>query len=66
MRISLLDYDKTKMPNLALMKISAYHKANGDDVDFYEPLFSKPDKLYYLKFLALQNSLCHLKIALLN
>jgi len=49
MKISLIDYDKTSMPNLALMKLSAWHKAHGDDVDFYEPLFSKPDKIYCSK-----------------
>jgi len=48
-KISLIDYDKTNMPNLALMKLSAYHKANGDVVDFYEPLFSKPDRIYCSK-----------------
>ncbi|MDR2594558.1 MAG: hypothetical protein LBC87_07300 [Fibromonadaceae bacterium] len=46
MKISLIDYDKTRMPNLALMKISAWHKAKGDDVDFYEPLFSNPNIIY--------------------
>ena len=49
MKISLIDYDKTRMPNLALMKLSAWHKAKGDEVDFYEPLFSKPDLVYSSK-----------------
>jgi len=49
MKISLIDYDKTSMPNLALMKLSAWHKANGDAVDFYEPIFSKPDKIFISK-----------------
>jgi len=49
MKISLIDYDKTRMPNLALMKLSAWHKAKGDEVDFYEPLFSKPDKIFISK-----------------
>ena len=31
------------------MKISAYHKAKGDDVDFYNPLFDKPDLIYASK-----------------
>jgi hypothetical protein len=31
------------------MKISAFHKAKGNDVDFYMPLFSKPDKIYCSK-----------------
>lgn len=33
MRISLIDVD-SKIPNLALMKISAYHKQKGDTVGF--------------------------------
>jgi radical SAM superfamily enzyme YgiQ (UPF0313 family) len=45
-KISLIDYDKTGFPNLALMKISAWHKTQGDEVKFYEPLFDKPDKIY--------------------
>ena len=33
MRIRLIDID-SKIPNLALMKVSAYHKARGDEVGF--------------------------------
>jgi hypothetical protein len=53
--------DKTKFPNFALMKISAWHKARGSTVDWYEPLltdmyskiysssvFSFADRDYYL------------------
>jgi hypothetical protein len=32
MRIGLLDLDRTGFPNVALMKLSAWHKAQGDDV----------------------------------
>lgn len=42
MRISLRDID-SKIPNLALMKISAYHKAKGDLVDFN---LRNPDRVY--------------------
>ena len=42
MRISLIDVD-SKIPNLALMKLSAYHKAKGDTVGFN---LSNPDKIY--------------------
>jgi len=42
MRISLRDVD-SKIPNLALMKISAYHKAKGDVVGFN---LHNPDKIY--------------------
>ena len=42
MRISLRDVD-SKIPNLALMKISAYHKQKGDVVGFN---LHNPDKIY--------------------
>ena len=38
MKVGLYDVD-SKIPNLALMKISAYHKSKGDDVEMYQPLF---------------------------
>lgn len=34
MKIGIIDMDNTGFPNLALMKISAYHKEKGDDVEF--------------------------------
>lgn len=37
MNVSLVDID-SKIPNVALMKASAWHKAQGDSVKFYEPL----------------------------
>lgn len=49
MKVSLVDVDGHNFPNLALMKISAWHKANGDDVDWYMPLFSHPDRIYASK-----------------
>lgn len=39
MRIGLIDVDGHRFPNLALMKISAWHKAKGDTVEWYAPLF---------------------------
>lgn len=39
MRIGLIDVDGHNFPNLPLMKISAYHKAKGDSVEWYQPLF---------------------------
>lgn len=39
MKIGLIDVDGHNYPNLPLMKISAYHKAKGDDVSFYDPMF---------------------------
>ena len=47
MKIGIYDVD-SKIPNLALMKLSAHHKNNGDDVEFYSPLFSY-DKIYASK-----------------
>lgn len=38
MKIGLIDVDGHNFPNLALMKISAYHKKKGDDVDWCVPL----------------------------
>jgi hypothetical protein len=48
MKIGLIDVD-SKIPNLALMKISAYHKAQGDAVKLHDPLLDKPDKVYASK-----------------
>lgn len=49
MKIGLVDVDKTKFPNLALMKISAYHKSIGDIVEWANPLFGDYDKVYKAK-----------------
>ena len=54
MRIGLIDVDGHNFPNLPLMKLSAWHKANGDTVEWYEPLihgFPNPplDKVYMSK-----------------
>ena len=47
MKIGLLAIDSS-YPNLALMKISAFHKSIGDIVSWYNP-FDKYDKLYMSK-----------------
>lgn len=39
MRIGLIDVDGHNFPNLPLMKLSAWHKAQGDKVEWYDPLF---------------------------
>ena len=49
MRIGLIDVDSHKFPNLALMKISAYHKTNGDNVEWYSPFGERYDKVYASK-----------------
>lgn len=38
MKIGLIDVDGHNFPNIALMKISAYHKSRGDDVEWCVPL----------------------------
>lgn len=38
MRIGIIYVDGHNFPNLPLMKISAWHKAKGDSVEWYEPL----------------------------
>ena len=49
MKVALVDVDGHNFPNLALMKLSAWHKANGDEVEWYDPLFSRPDRIYASK-----------------
>lgn len=39
MRIGLIDVDGHNFPNLPLMKLSGWHKKQGDTVEWYEPLF---------------------------
>lgn len=48
MRIGLIDVDGHNFPNLALMKISAYHKAINDTVEWYSP-FEDYDTVYLSK-----------------
>lgn len=48
MIIGLHDGDETKFPNLALMKISAWHKAQGDTVEWWNPIFPY-DRVYSSK-----------------
>ena len=50
MKIGLIDVDGHNFPNLPLMKLSAYHKSIGDNVEWYEPMFSgHMDKVYMSK-----------------
>lgn len=50
MKIGLIDVDGYHYPNLPLMKLSAWHKAKGDSVEWYEPLFSgHMDRVYMSK-----------------
>lgn len=54
MNIKLIDVDSHNFPNLPLMKLSAWHKKQGDRVGWYEPLLhgfpNKPvDRVYMSK-----------------
>ena len=47
--IGLHDADRTDFPNLALMKLSAHHKAAGDRVEWFAPLLGPYDRVYSSK-----------------
>lgn len=52
MKIGLIDVDGHNYPNLPLMKLSAWHKAQGDMVRWYDPfdgLVEEYDKVYLSK-----------------
>lgn len=50
MRIGLIDVDSSvRFPNLALMKISAYHKSIGDTVEWYDAFSGHFEKVYLSK-----------------
>ena len=56
MKVGLIDVDghakkkkwgATIYPNLALCKIASYHRSKGDEVEWYNPMFSgHMDKVY--------------------
>ena len=48
LEVGLLDVDG-KSPNIALMKISAWHKQQGDKVYWYAGEFEHPDRVYASK-----------------
>ena len=47
MKIALHDADNTKFPNLALMKLSAWHKSTGNETSIYESLLHSTYDLVY-------------------
>lgn len=49
MKIGLIDVDSHRYPNLALMKISAWHKRQGDDVEWYDVFAEHYDIVYKSK-----------------
>ena len=50
MKVGLIDVDGHSFPNLPLMKLSAYHKAQGDPVRWYEPfdMMGDPYDIVYM------------------
>lgn len=53
MKVGLIDVDaesrgRVTFPNLTLMKISAWHKAKGDHVEWYRPMFSGHMDIVYM------------------
>lgn len=48
MRIGLIDVDGHNFPNIPLMKISAFYKARGDSVEWYNPLLGERYDVVYM------------------
>ena len=48
MKIGLIDVDGHNFPNIPLMKLSAWHKQNGDSVEWYKPLFTGHCDIVYM------------------
>lgn len=46
MRIGLIDVDGHNFPNIPLMKISSWHKSQGDIVEWYDPFMALVDGEY--------------------
>ena len=50
MRVGLIDVDGSgNFPNIALMKISAWHKSQGDNTEWYNPFGEEYDVVYMPK-----------------
>ena len=49
LEIGLIDVDGHTFPNLALMRISAYHKQRGDSVEWWQTDFKYYDRVYMSK-----------------
>ncbi|MBU7006327.1 hypothetical protein [Phosphitispora fastidiosa] len=49
MKVGLVNVDSKNIPPLTLKKIAAFHKANGDSVKEYDPLYDKPDVIFACK-----------------
>lgn len=55
MKIGLIDIDGHNFPNIPLMKISAWHKMRGDEVEMCFPSF-RYDKIYISKVFSFTNN----------
>ncbi len=49
MKIGLIDVDSKNFPNIPLMKLSTYHKQQGDTVEWYTPYGARYDMVYMSK-----------------
>lgn len=58
-KIGLIDVDSHHTPNLAIMKISAWHKKQGDDVEWYDPFTEHYDKVYMSKVFTFTEDYAH-------
>lgn len=47
-KIGIIDVDGHNFPNIPLMKISAWHKSQGDHVEWYDPMFSGHMDIVYM------------------
>ena len=63
MKIALHDADQSKgYGNLALMKLSAYHKEQGASIEWYAPLFwDKYDIIYSSKVFTFKRVVARIK-----
>lgn len=62
MKVGLIDVDGHNFPNIPLMKLSAWHKRNGDLVEWYDPWrgFLEPyDKVYMSKVFSFSEDYDH-------
>lgn len=48
MKIGLIDVEGHNFPNLPLMKLSAWHKRQGDSVEWYQPLITGHCDIVYM------------------
>lgn len=49
MNIGLVDVDGRRFPNLAIMKIARWHRSEGDNVEWADPMFGHYNRVYKSK-----------------